>query len=223
MSNIFDSQLTLSFRIGQTIMEAISIVCVNSFLIISGWYGVKLKLKSLWKIYILLVSIYIPVQMIDYLLTGHFSIVLFIDNILAFTRESYFVQCYLMLVFLSPIINSFIEKYKKNAFQYVMIFWFIEFVMDIVRGNECLGFNECFSLIHFILLYMMSRVTSLYKTEILTIKPIIWILIYLFCIVLICICHIFDFQHTWSYSNPIIIVESFCLFFIFLYKPFYSK
>lgn len=104
-----------------------------------------------------------------------------------------------------------------------MIFWFIEFVMDIVRGNECLGFNEGFSLIHFILLYMMSRVTSLYKTEILTIKPIIWILIYLFCIVLICICHIFDFQHTWSYSNPIIIVESFCLFFIFLYKPFYSN
>lgn len=103
-----------------------------------------------------------------------------------------------------------------------MIFWFIEFVMDIVRGNECLGFNEGFSLIHFILLYMMSRVTSLYKTEILTIKPIIWILIYLFCIVLICICHIFDFQHTWSYSNPIIIVESFCLFFIFLYKPFYK-
>lgn len=116
MSNIFDSQLTLSFRIGQTIMEAISIVCVNSFLIISGWYGVKLKLKSLWKIYILLVSIYIPVQMIDYLLTGHFSIVLFIDNILAFTRESYFVQCYLMFVFLSPIINSFIEKYKKMLF-----------------------------------------------------------------------------------------------------------
>lgn len=34
--NPFDSTLDLSFRIGQTVISALCVVCVNCFLIISG-------------------------------------------------------------------------------------------------------------------------------------------------------------------------------------------
>ena len=223
ISNPFDSTKDLSFRMGQMIISSLCIVCVNCFLIISGWYGIKLKFQSIWKMYVLLVCIYVPFQLITSLYSKSFSIIQFGDNLLAFTRESYFVQCYLMLLFLSPVINSFFEKYGRKTLSFVLVFWIIEIVMENLRDNKSLGFEDGYSLIHFILIYMLARTASLYKNEILKISRKKWITGYFICACLICICHIVNFKHTWDYSNPIVVLESFCLFFPFLYKPFYNK
>ena len=48
LADPFDSTKDLSFRMGQMVMEALSVVCVNCFLIISGWFGIRLKFKSIW-------------------------------------------------------------------------------------------------------------------------------------------------------------------------------
>lgn len=221
--NPFDSTLDLSFRIGQTVISALCVVCVNCFLIISGWYGIKLRFKSVWKLYILLVCIYVPFQIIDSFHTGNFSLSQLADNLLVFTRESYFVQCYMMLMFLSPVINSFFEKYGRKSLNFILIFWGIEFVMESLRNNTSLGFQDGYSLIHFILIYMMARVASMYKEEILSIKQGKWIIGYFICAGIVCIEHLIGLKHTWAYSNPIVVIESFCLFFPFLYKNFYNK
>lgn len=223
LKNPFDSTLDLSFRIGQTVISALCVVCVNCFLIISGWYGIKLKFKSVWKLYILLVCIYVPFQIINTLHTGNYSLIRLADNLLAFTRESYFVQCYMMLMFLSPVINSFFEKYGRKSFNFVLVFWGIEFVMESLRNNTSLGFQDGYSLIHFILIYMMARVASMYKKEILNIKQSKWVFGYFICAGIICIEHLIGLKHTWAYSNPIVVIESFCLFFSFLYRSFYNK
>lgn len=223
ISNPYDSSLDLSFRIGQMFIEALNVVCVNCFLIISGWYGMKLKFNTIWKIYTIIVFIYIPFQLAEFLYTGNFSIRLLIDNALVFTRESYFVQCYTMLLFLSPIINTFIEKYGKKALNYVLLFWSIEIIMEAIWDNKTLGFEDGYSLIHFILIYMLARMANLYKEEIMKIKRLNWILGYFVCVIFICIQHLISYKHTWDYSNPIVVLESFCLFFPFLYKSFYNK
>lgn len=219
----FDSEKDFSFRMGQMLISSLSVVCVNCFLIISGWYGVKFKLRSIWNIYILLVCIYVPFQLISSIYTGNFSIFQLINNLLAFTRESYFVQCYLMLIFLSPIINSFIEKYGHKILSFVIVFWLIEIVMENLIDNKCLGFEDGYSLIHFILIYMLARTASIYKNKLLEVRRKKWIIGYFTCALLVCIGHILGFKHNWDYSNPIVVIESFCLFFIFIYKPFYNK
>lgn len=223
LADPFDSTKDLSFRMGQMVMEALSVVCVNCFLIISGWFGIRLKFKSIWKLYTLLFFIYVPFQLVATACTGDFSFMQLADNLLVFTRESYFVQCYLMLMFLSPVINAFFEKYGKNVLGLVLVLWGIEAFMANVRGNVSLGINDGYSLIHFILMYMLARTAALYKDEILKVNRSWWIMGYFACAGLVCIGHLVGFSHTWDYSNPIVVMESFCLFFPFLYKKFYSR
>lgn len=223
ISNPYDESKDLSFRTGQMIMEAFSVVCVNCFLIISGWYGIRLKLKSVWKLYITLLFIYVPFQLVVTFYTGQFSLIQLVDNLLVFTRESYFVQCYVVLMFLSPIINSFFDKYGKRTLWLVLVIWGIEFFMDTIRGNISLGINDGYSLIHFIIMYMLARVAALHKDELMRVARHNWIIGYFVCAGLVCIEHLLGYKHTWAYSNPVVVLESFCLFFSFLYKPFYSK
>lgn len=223
VSEPYDTSLPLSFRMGQMLMEALGVVCVNCFLIISGWYGIKLKFSAVWKMYVLIFFVYVPFQIISYVLSGTFSIRLFLDNVLVFVRESYFVQCYTMLMFLSPMINLFIEKHGRNAKNYVLMFWLIEILLESVWDNKSLGFENGYSLIHFVLIYMLARVVSLYKNEILSVKKHWWILGYLFCVSVVCLMHLVGYKHTWDYSNPIVVLESFCLFFPFLYHKFHNK
>lgn len=221
--NPHDTSVDLSFRMGQMVIESLSIVCVNCFLIISGWYGMKLRFSSIWKLFTIIFFIYVPFQLIEFAYTGNFSIRAFIDNALVFTRESYFVQCYAMLLFLSPILNTFIEKYGKGILNYVLLFWGIEIIMEAIWDNKSLGFENGYSLIHFILIYLLARTAYLYKDFILRFKKQYWIIGYFVCAAIICAMHIVGYRHTWDYSNPIVIIESFCLFFPFLYKSFYNK
>ena len=223
ISDPFDTQLDLSFRIGQMLIESLSIVCVNCFLIISGWYGMKLKFSSIWKIYSIIFFIYIPFQFVETVLSGAFSFRALLNNFLVFTRESYFVQCYTMLLFLSPIINSFFEKYGKKALNYVLVLWGIEVFMEAIFDNKSLGFEDGYSVIHFIIIYMLARTAYMYKDHLLKPKRSYWIIAYFICAAIICIMHLCGYNHTWDYSNPVVVIESFCLFFPFLYKSFYNK
>lgn len=223
MADTFDSSVDIIQRIGQLTIASLTVVCVNCFLIISGWYGVKLKFSSLWKMWTLLVCIYIPFQLVESCYTGRFSIVQFADNLLAFTRESYFVQCYLMLLFLSPMVNSFVDKFGKRILPYALVFWCIEFLMESVRGNKCLYIENGYSLIHFMMMYLLARAASFYKEEILNIKRSYWLIGYLLCAAVVSGMHLAGLKHTWAYSNPVVVVESFCLFFPFLYTQFYNS
>ena len=223
ISNPYDTSLDISFRIGQMIIESLSIVCVNCFLIISGWYGIKLKFSSLWKIYTIIFFIYVPFQIFDSAITHSFSIKELFNNILVFTRESYFVQCYTMLVIISPILNTFIEKYGKKIINYVILLWLIEIIMESIWDNNCLGYENGYSLPHFILIYMLSRTAYLNKALLSKVKIKYWIIGYFLCATIICIMHVMGYKHTWDYSNPIVVIQSFCLFFPFTYVIFYNK
>lgn len=209
------------FRIGQMIMESFTVVCVNCFLIISGYYGIKLKGHSLWKMYTLLVSIYIPCWIANVFIDGN-GIGGLLGSILAFSRESYFVQCYLMLMFLSPILNAYVEQKGKKILLYVLAFWFIEIWWEQIRGNQSLGFNSGYSVIHFVLMYMLARCVALYKNELLQIKRAYWIAGYFIGAAIVCLMYMAGWKHTWDYSNPTVVIQSFCLFMPFLYRQYYK-
>lgn len=159
-----------AFTVGQTLIESFSCVCVNCFLVISGYYGIKFKYRSVWNMFVLLLSIYVPFCIVQMLYAGDFNVKQLLLSFFAFSRESYFVQCYLMLTFLSPVLNSFIEKYNRHILKYVFVFWGIEIYFECLRGNESLGFNDGYSVIHFILIYMLGRCLFLYRDKVLKIN-----------------------------------------------------
>lgn len=214
------------FTVSQTFIEAFSCICVNCFLVITGWYGLKLKFKHLWTIYSVIVFIYVPFYLATCFYHHTFSINQFLMNFIAIGRESYYIQCYLMLVFLSPVLNSFIKHFGRNILIWTLTFWIIEVCLDWILSNKCLGFAKGYGLTHFILLYFIGQTASIYKKEINKyLKDIYCIFIIIVGILLIGLLYIcgLSMKDAFAYSNPINIIMAFMLFFIFERKTYHSK
>ena len=225
MADHFDQDAASVHSVTQATIQGMTAVCVNCFLVITGYYGVKFKGRTFWNMWVLLVCIYVPCEILMQGYHGEIHPMAFVDDILAFTRESYYVQCYLMLVFLSPILNSFIEKYDKKILPYVLMFWGIEFVMDWGHHNHSLGFEQGYGLIHFVLMYMLGRTAALYKDKITSMNINCFRGGYFICCLLMALSYIagLSYDRSYCYSNPLNIVGSFCLFFLFLRRNYYNK
>lgn len=211
-------------NIGQALIEAASCTCVNCFLVITGWYGLKFKWKHVWTIWSILVWIYVPFYIIESIINDDFSILRLIFKMIALVEESYYVQCYLMLLFLSPILNSFIKRFGKKILPYTLAFLAIEIIFDWILGNKCLAFGNGYMLTHFIFMYLLGQTAFLYRDRIHEIfNQQKGIMIYILGILLITSMYIvIPADRAFAYSNPLNIIMSFALFFLFERKTFHS-
>ena len=107
----FDIDRISSFRITQALIESSSCICVNMFIVISGYFGLRLKWQSVLKICFLLLSVHIPFYMFDCLFfDATFVMKEFVRKFLIVSNGGYFIQCYLMLMFLSPLSILLLRK-----------------------------------------------------------------------------------------------------------------
>ena len=211
------------FRTGQVIFEALSIICVNMFVIISGYFGIRLKRSSILKLFIYLALIYIPLYLVKCVSNHEFVLTDFIERWFVISHAGYFIQCYFMLMILSPVLNAFIDKYGKDCLKWVLVFCGLEFWFDCIMEVEELGYNHGYSVIHFILMYMIARCIKLYEDDIKKISQWVWILGYLLSTITIIICHVMGVTWCWYYSNPIVVFSAVCTFLPFLYKTFHNR
>lgn len=172
--------------------ESIVIVCVNLFVLLSGWYGIKAKKNSLLKLLF---------QVVFFVIVGFVICKMMIINvILPFTHLSdlpvsallfnvllvdfwdyWFVKAYLLLFILSPMLNAFVEHVSREQFNTLLIGFFIfqtaygwlfEGVDHIAKG---------YSTISFIGLYLLARYVKIYRPKIACFNKYYDLLIYLFC------------------------------------------
>ena len=211
------------FRTGQMIISALSIICVNMFVIISGYFGIRLKLSSILKLCIYLALIYIPLYIVKCISDHEFVLTDFIERCFVISYAGYFIQCYFMLMILSPVLNAFIEKYGRDCLKWVLVFWGLEFWFDCIMEVEELGYNRGYSVIHFVLMYMIARCIKLYEDDIIKTKSWIWVLGYLLSTIVIIFSFVAGVKWCWNYSSPIVVFSSVCTFLPFLYKTFYNK
>lgn len=218
---------TFNWRWCQFLITGATCVCVNLFIIISGFFGLKFKISSFIHIFLILLGIYIPFSLMDgYIIWNRISLIgvlqTLYNNVFFISKAGYFVQCYLMLVFFSPILNSFVQNNsRRNVLLFVLLFWFIEFWFGCIQDIKDFGFNNGYSIIHFVLVYLMARTVALYKSDLLRIPPHIWWCGYAVCTIILTV--MYGTGIKWDYANPINIVSSFCLFMPFLSFSFYSR
>ncbi len=219
----FDSSNICLSSVSQALIEGFSVVCVNCFILISGYFGVKLKLKSIWNIWILLVSIYVPFYIAESIISHQFAIGPFLRCFVALDRESYYVQCYLFLIFLSPVLNLFVDKFKHKATSYVLAFALIAFIIDCISGNKCLAFGNGYQMTHFILMYLVGRMLFFNRDSMLKMKRITYVTVYVACSLLIGILYMAGVDWALYYTNPVNIIASSSLFIVFLYKTYSNQ
>ncbi len=220
----FDSNALSLFRVSQVTICAMTSMCVNMFILISGYFGLKLKVESFVKLYLILLAAYVPCYIVTAFLINDFKIGDFIFQFFVFSRGGYFIQCYALLIFVSPLLNMFVENGgRKYVLRWVIALVIIEFWFDCIMNISELGISHGYSPFHFVTMYLIGRCVFFNKQFLVSIETFKWIASYVVMVVVILILYMCGISWYHEYSNPLVIACAICTFVPFLKKTFYNK
>lgn len=150
-----DSAWSVVARIG---FEQLSLVAVNSFVLISGWFGIRTTLcgvaslcfQVVWcaAVALAVAAIFFTVGDVRTALTP------FIPGYC-----HWFIRSYLGLMILAPVLNAFCERATVRQLAAVTAAFFLfEVIYGWVIGSD--GFARGYSVLSFIGLYLLGRLAS---------------------------------------------------------------
>lgn len=205
--------------------ESFSIICVNLFILLSGWYGIKLKIERLAEfIFQILFFSILGIVIISILEPGEHSIKKCIGKLLMVNRWDYwFVKSYLGLYLFSPILNSFVKHATKRQIQIVLIlFYLFQTIYGWMFPTGAIYLEHGYSAMSFMGLYLLARYIRLYPFSIWKKSWIFDLLIYS-CIVLVTTTITFLLKkydlpydrYFYFYTSPLVIIAAVHFLLIF--------
>lgn len=232
---VIDAHAAPITTLNRFLLEAISIICVNVFIIISGWYGTKWNSKKMsslvFQAYFYSTSIFIFVTIAfgkNMLNSSDIKHLLLLNG-----NDYWFIKSYLIFFILSPVLNTFIEtsseKTQRNCIITFLCFQTIFGYLSIKGANE---FEGGYSALFFIGLYLTTRYLRVSRPELL--KRITFKQSFLIFITAALSQTFLAFFLTWkgvpiigrlfTYTNPIVIIQAFSLVICFdKIPPFHNQ
>lgn len=147
------------------LVETLSITCVNIFVLISGWYGIKPKLSRAGEFIFQVFFIMLIALCMNIFFLGHLFCLNDIKDLTLLNDIMWFPKAYFLLYILSPVLNAFIENGDEKLLRNTLLIFYI---FQFAYGWLCGGvgwFNGGFSTISFIGLYMLARYCRLYLSQ----------------------------------------------------------
>lgn len=138
-------------------------VCINTFVMISGYFSVQVKIKSFLSL-LIQTEFYGALALLVYFLIsfccGSFSVSINILGVLMPFHPTglWFIPCYVLLLVISPLLNWICKDKKAHALS-ILIIALGAGVVYITRGN-----NGC-NIVNFMLIYLIGRLIALYARE----------------------------------------------------------
>lgn len=162
-------ELSLVNKFLLTMLRSFIYICVNVYIIITGYFSVyakQLKFRKLLNV-ILLPGFISAVLLIIMMAVGSidFNIWRILGKLFAtFRGEYWFISNYFALYLFIPLINKMIHSFSKKDIQQLI---FLTFLVGSVWSfflvnDEIVAFNSGFSLIFFIFLYIVGAYIRLY-------------------------------------------------------------
>lgn len=110
----------------KVLFESISIVCVNVFILISGWFGIRPSFKSFSQFAFQCLFFYVGLYLL-FLIKGDAELsIRGIAQCLCLTKEDdWFIKAYIGLYVISPVLNKFIETSGEKVFRNTLIAFYI--------------------------------------------------------------------------------------------------
>ena len=226
---ILDLNESMTGTITRVFIQSLSICCVNVFVLISGYFGIRPKLKSLaafiYQILFFFILIYVCCLILGvsrFNLTG-------ILQCLCLTPANWFVKAYLILFIIAPVLNAFVDLRNRILHRNILIaFFLIQTVYGCLHAANF--FDNGYGPLSFIGLYLLGRYISIYNPRVSTFKGRYYLLAYLSCAILLTLLSIIVIEADkncdpilFTYINPIVIVESLALLLYFSKLQFKSK
>ena len=149
---------------GRIFVEHLCLVAVNVYVLISGWFGIRPKMKSF-------VRLMLQVAMYSIIITGAFLLlgkttfkIGYVTDMLIIGKQYWFVVSYLLLYLVSPILNTFVEHSSKREFQWMLLIFFgFQFIYSWIFGLE--EFAGGYSALSFMGLYLLARYVKIYDND----------------------------------------------------------
>lgn len=153
--------------------ESIAVVCVDVFVIISGWFGIKYSIKGLLKLIFQCVFFYI-IEIIIGIIFFEFPTHHYIKGFISSFFIGWFISAYIMLFILSPIINEFISlrnKKKCDAIIIPTIIFLLAYgwLVPSSTGNIS-TFSSGYSALFLLVLYFLVRYYKIFYYQQLNLK-----------------------------------------------------
>lgn len=147
------------------LLNACSVICVNLFVFISGWYGIKPKIKRFSE-FLFQVFFIIAVTLVAYsIFSDHHFDRHDLQSIFLMTDEMWFVKAYIILYLFAPALNAFVEKASQKELLITLI---IFFVFQTIYGWGIVvvkWINDGYSPICFFGLYLLASYIRKYKNR----------------------------------------------------------
>lgn len=223
----------MSVEVGvASVLLGLTYIGVNCFVLISGYYGIKLKLRSALNIY-LICAIY---ALIGYLLHlyidgAHVGMGLLYHSIFCISHSKlWFVKCYVGLMLLSPLLNAAIQNMQQRTYQWILLLLTILNVYFGFIWNDGLFNSDGYTIANFVYIYLIGGYISRYVDMEWIRKHRIWnVSVYIATSLLwaggiVLQRYIQTTWDEWGYNNPFTLIGAISFFMLFLSIPkFYNK
>lgn len=206
--------------------ESTSICAVNIFVLISGYFGIKWKLKGCYNLLFQCAfysfSVYFFAVAIGAI---SFEMNSFLNCFGCYTLSWGFITNYIVLYFLAPLINKFAEFVtKKELFTTIL-------VLILVENTLCITTQ----ILNFVVLYLIGKILSTSDSLLYSVKrPWKW---YLLCTIVITMITYGLFKFTpinnavrmtmfplgFNYTSPFIILQAVFIFIAFKQMKFTNR
>ena len=145
-------------------VQSVTCIGVDLFVLISGYFSIKPKLHSIVNLFTCLCFFYVGCYLMNCIVNQEpLSLHRLLSNLAAFSRENWFIQCYLFLMLLAPIANVFMESMSERRITlYLILFISIAFYFGCVRDSKYFYFNRGYSVTTLLLVYLIGRYIKLF-------------------------------------------------------------
>lgn len=187
---------------------AISVICVNVFVLISGWFGIRPTIKGLCNFIFQCLYFYIGTFIVMVSIGALPFKVGTLAACFGISHINWFVRAYIALYIISPLLNSFVEKANPKLFRRFLISFFI---FQTVYGwsGSAQFIEQGYSTFSFIGLYLLARYISIYRPRYCDGGDILFIISILLTIPLIAFQIFMEIgPGVHSYVNPLVITSA---------------
>lgn len=202
--------------LSRNILESLTIIPVNIFVIITGYFGTNLKLRRICSLIFQCFFCVVPISIL-FIATGIFTPTNKTELIKVYNFLSgyWFIVAYIGLLLFTPILNAAIESFNKKYFLLLIVLLYLFYgIGDYIHINStAITTNGGYSALWFVILYLTGAYIKRFP---IIISKYLCVVIY---VVSAISCAVFSIPISFlgiSYNNPFVVIASISFFLFFI-------
>lgn len=199
------------------VLEACGIIGVNAFIMISGYFSIRLKLRAFLNLGYICLFCAVVTGALAWA-NDRFQP----ESLYFLTNGSWFVRAYIGLMILSPVLNAFADRSTRRQLLTVVTLLLVYQTWFAWKpGARMQDFAQGYSILSFCVLYLLMRCVRRYD---LRLSLSASLLLFAVCTGTIAGLHCLSLSlgtdlHQFDYNNPLVILSAFAFFQFFLALP----